>query len=68
MPERKTLPTGLYETLLDEELQALIDENPDLIPTLEVIDDEASPHTYSQFIGQVIKQALKITKKKIAGF
>lgn len=64
MPERKTLPTGLYETLLDEELQALIDENPDLIPTLELIDDEASPHTYSQFIGQVIKQALKITKKE----
>ena len=64
MPEEIALPAGLYETLLDEELQALIDLNPDLIPTFVAIDDEASPHTYSQFIGQVIRRALRITKKE----
>jgi len=58
------MPTGLYEKLLDEELQALIDSNPDLIPTLVVIDDEASPHAYSQFVGQVVRQALRITKSE----
>ena len=61
MPKENSLPAGLYEALLDEELQSLIDANPDLIPTLVAIDDEASPHSYSQFIGQVIKQALRIT-------
>lgn len=64
IPGDQRLPAGLYETLLDEELQRLIDANPDLIPILVAIDDEASPHAYSQFIGQVIKQALKITKKE----
>ena len=64
MPEKIRMPTGLYEKLLDEELQALIDSNPDLIPTLVVIDDEASPHAYSQFVGQVVRQALRITKSE----
>jgi superfamily II DNA or RNA helicase len=64
IPEKSILPVGLYETLLDAELQALMDANPDLIPTLVAIDDEASPHTYSQFVGRVIKQALRITKKE----
>lgn len=64
MPEEIALPAGLYETLLDEELQALIDLNPDLIPTFVAIDDEASPHTYSQFIGEVIRRALRMTKKE----
>ena len=64
MPEEQKLPIGLYEALIDEELQELIDSNPDLIPTLVAIDDEASPHTYSQFISQVIKQALRITKRE----
>jgi superfamily II DNA or RNA helicase len=64
MPEEIGLPAGLYETLLDEELQALIDANPDLIPTLVAIDDEASPQTYSQFVGQVIQRALRITKSE----
>ncbi len=64
MPEEIGLPAGLYETLLDEELQELIDSNPDLIPTLLAIDDEASTHTYSQFVGQVIQRALRITKRE----
>ena len=64
MPEKIRMPTGLYEKLLDEELQELIDSNPDLIPTLVVIDDEASPHAYSQFVGQVVRQALRITKSE----
>ncbi len=64
MAVENKLPTGLYEALLDEDLQSLIDGNPDLIPTLMAIDDEASPHSYSQFIGQVVGQALRITKKE----
>ena len=64
MAVENKLPIGLYEALLDEDLQSLIDGNPDLIPTLVAIDDEAAPHSYSQFIGQVVRQALRITKKE----
>lgn len=57
------LPIGIYERLLDEELQALLAANPELKPVLRAIDDEASPHSYAQFVGQLVKQALRITKK-----
>jgi len=56
------LPCGLYETLLDEELAALIAEHPELKPTLEAIDGESSANTYSQFLFQLIRKALPATK------
>ncbi len=58
------LPVGIYERLLDEELQSLLEANPELKPVLRSIDDEASPHTYAQFVGQLVRQALCITKKE----
>lgn len=64
MPVEKRLPEGLYEALLDQELQSLIDANPEMIPTLVPIDDEESPQLYSQFIGQVVKQALRNADKE----
>ncbi len=57
------LPIGIYERLLDEELQELLAANPELKPVLRAIDDEASPHRYAQFVGQLVQQALRITKK-----
>ena len=62
MPAPDPLPCGLYETLLDEELAGLLENRPDLIATLVTIDDESAPHSYSQFLWQVIRQALSIAK------
>lgn len=57
------LPIGIYERLLDEELQELLAANPELKLVLRAIDDEAAPQSYAQFVGQLVQQALRITKK-----
>ena len=54
------LPEGLYERLLDEELKAQLDSNPELKPLLQKLDDETAPHAYAQFIRQLLDQALRI--------
>ncbi|KAF0094451.1 MAG: DNA/RNA helicase [Puniceicoccaceae bacterium 5H] len=58
------LPVGLYERLLDEELSDLLVANPELRATLRAIDDEAAPHTYAQFVGPLVHQAMRIAKKE----
>ena len=64
MPADDPLPCGLYETLLDEELAALLKSRPDVIATLVAIDDESAPHTYGQFLWQVVSRALPIAKRE----
>lgn len=59
MPEKQQLIAGIYEALVDEELGALIAAHPELAATLEKLDDEAAPHTYSLFIWHVLHQALR---------
>lgn len=54
------LYTGLYERPLDQELADLLSAHPELRATLRKIDDEASPHIYAQFVGQLVHQALRI--------
>ncbi len=54
------LPEGLYEQLLDEELRARLDAHPELKPVLRQLDDEAAPHSYARFVGQLLQQALGI--------
>lgn len=56
-----SLPLGIYERLLDEELQALLEAHPDLKPILRTIDDESCPDTYAQFVGQLVQKALRIS-------
>jgi hypothetical protein len=56
------LPEGIYERLLDEELRDLLAAHPELAPTFEKLDDEAEPHTFSQFVSQVLLQALPACK------
>ena len=58
------LPSGVYERLLDEELQEILSAYPDLTPVLRSIDDESAPHSYAQFIEQILQRALRITKKE----
>ena len=56
------LPIGLYERLLDEELQELLDFKPELKAILRSIDDESQPHIYSRFLLDVLEQALRNEK------
>jgi len=58
----KGLPIGLYERLLDEELQELLESKPELKAILRSIDDESQPHTYSRFLLEVLEQALRNEK------
>lgn len=50
---------GIYERLLDEELKQLLDSKPELQAVIKKIDDEAAPHTYSQFIASLTYSALR---------
>ncbi|MBT7853581.1 MAG: DUF3427 domain-containing protein [Opitutae bacterium] len=54
---------GVYERLLDKELQGLIDSNPNAISTFRAIDEECTSHTYAQFVGQLLQKAFRIAKK-----
>ena len=58
----KGLPIGLYERLLDEELQELLESKPELKAVLRSIDDESQPYTYSRFLFDVLEQALRSEK------
>jgi superfamily II DNA or RNA helicase len=60
-PENQ-LPIGLYDQLIDQELDVLLKCRPDLIATIVAIDDESASHTYSQFLAQLLHQALPIAK------
>jgi superfamily II DNA or RNA helicase len=60
--EYKKLAHGLYERPLDEELAELLRGLPELSYTLEKLDAESEPATYSRFVQQLLLQALPGTK------
>ena len=60
----RPLPRGLYEQLLDEELQQRIAAAPEMKPILRQLDDEEAPHAYAQFVNQLLRQALRIVKSE----
>lgn len=53
------LTPGLYERLIDEELSTALAAHPEIKTILGKLDDEDSPHVYSQFLLRVIGQALR---------
>lgn len=59
MPEPPLSP-GLYERLLDEELDALLAAHPEMRTAFATLDDEAEAGAYSQFVAQLLRQALPI--------
>jgi HKD family nuclease len=50
---------GLYERLLDKELSAALEAQPELKAVLGKLDDEESPNAYSQFISRLLTHALR---------
>lgn len=59
----KPLPQGLYEQVLDEELQERLSAIPELKPILRQIDDESAPHAYAQFVAALVRSAMRQVEK-----
>ena len=58
------LSEGIYERLLDDELGALIDAQPEVRALLRQVDDEMAPALYAQFVAQLLQQALRIVQSE----
>jgi len=57
--QNEKLTPGIYERLIDAELAEALAKHPELKPILGKLDDEEAPQAYSQFLFQVIAQALR---------
>lgn len=55
---RDRLPPGLYEELMDEELERLVDD-PGIRAVLGGIDPEEEPEWYAAFVARVVRQTLR---------
>lgn len=53
------LPHGIYEALLDEELQDVLLNHPELRSVFGKLDPEEEPSRYASFVGKVLEQALR---------
>ncbi|MEQ8263848.1 DEAD/DEAH box helicase family protein [Pseudohaliea sp.] len=63
-PEDNSLPDGVYERLIDEDLVELLRGHPEVISSLSKLDNEAQPHFFSQFVGQILLEILPACKPK----
>lgn len=59
-----SLPVGLYERLLDQELAELFESCPDITATLEKLDDESEVESYSQLLGSILRGVLPTIASK----
>ncbi len=50
---------GLYEVLLNEEIQDVFEQHPELRSVFGKLDPEEEPSRYAAFISKVIEQALR---------
>lgn len=57
----RNLPEGLYEALLDEELDLIFQENPELRSVFGKLDPEEEPARYAAFVARVVEKALRLT-------
>lgn len=55
----KTIEYGIYEAILDEDLQEAISRRPELRTIFGKIDPEEQPARYAAFVARVVKQALR---------
>ncbi len=54
-----TLTEGLYDALLDEDLQAILARHPELRSVFGKVDPEEEPARYAAFVADVLERALK---------
>jgi superfamily II DNA or RNA helicase len=55
----KKLAYGIYDALLDNHLQAILDQYPELRTVLGKIDAEEQPAKYADFVAKVVRQVLR---------
>jgi HKD family nuclease len=56
---KKLLPYGIYESLLDEESELLLERHPELRRTVEKLEPGEQPSRYAAFVAKVLEQALR---------
>lgn len=54
------LPQGIYEALLDEELNSILQRNPDLRTVFGKLDPEEEPARYAAFVTRLLEKALRL--------
>jgi superfamily II DNA or RNA helicase len=59
MNAQQMLISGAYARILDQELQSLLADSPELQSTLRVLDDEEQPGQYSQLLTQLFQSVLR---------
>ena len=55
-----SLPHGIYEALLDEELSAILRGHPELRSVLGKLDPEEAPARYADFLARLLEKALRL--------
>ena len=55
-----SLPHGIYETLLDEELDSILQHHPELRSVFGKLDAEEEPARYAAFIARLVEKALRL--------
>ncbi len=53
------LAYGIYDALLDNQLQEILDQYPELRAVLGKIDAEEQPDRYADFVAKVVRQVLR---------
>jgi superfamily II DNA or RNA helicase len=61
-----SLPLGIYEALLDENLKSLLQQHPELRSVFEKIDPEEEPARYAAFLSRVLEKALRLEEDPAA--
>ena len=56
----RPLRAGVYETLLDRELNSILELHPELRSVFGKLDPEEAPARYASFLGKVLEQALRL--------
>jgi superfamily II DNA or RNA helicase/HKD family nuclease len=55
-----TLPQGVYESLLDEELRSILQSHPELRSVFGKLDPEEEPARYAAFLSKLLESALRL--------
>jgi hypothetical protein len=56
----QNLPQGIYEALLDEELNSILLQHPELRSVFGKLDPEEEPTRYAAFLARVVEKALRL--------
>jgi superfamily II DNA or RNA helicase len=54
------LPSGIYEALIDQKLNLMLQRYPELESIFGKLDPEEEPERYAAFVGRVVEKALRI--------